>query len=168
MINYGKQQILKEDITSVVKTLKSDYLTTGPNTILFENNFKRKIKSKYAVSCSSGTTAIHLALLAMKISKGDVVILPVINFIASLNILETLGAKVFFADININTGQMSPKNLLDCIKKNKLKKIKAVLTMYNGGDPLNAEAFFKIKKKIQILFNGRRLSCFRGQILFIK
>ena len=147
MINYGKQQILKEDITSVVKTLKSDYLTTGPNTILFENNFKRKIKSKYAVSCSSGTTAIHLALLAMKISKGDVVILPVINFIASLNILETLGAKVFFADININTGQMSPKNLLDCIKKNKLKKIKAVLTMYNGGDPLNAEAFFKIKKK---------------------
>ena len=147
MINYGKQQILKEDITSVVKTLKSDYLTTGPNTILFENNFKRKIKSKYAVSCSSGTTAIHLALLAMKISKGDVVILPVINFIASLNILETLGAKVFFADININTGQMSPKNLLDCIKKNKLKKIKAVLTMYNGGDPLNAEIFFKIKKK---------------------
>ena len=97
------------------------------------------------MSCSSGTAAIHLALLAMKIRKGDVVILPVINFIASLNILENLGAKIFFADTDINTGQMSPKNLLDCIKKNKLKKIKAVLTMYNGGDPLNAEIFFSVK-----------------------
>ena len=145
MINYSKQNITKGDILAVVKTLKSDYITTGPNTLLFEKNFKKKIKSKYTLSCSSGTAAVHLALLAMKIRKDDVVILPIINFIASLNILENLGAKVFFADTDINTGQMSPKNLLDCIKKNKLKKIKAVLTMYNGGDPLNAEAFFKIK-----------------------
>ncbi len=147
MINYSKQNITKGDILAVVKTLKSDYITTGPNTLLFEKNFKKKIKSKYTLSCSSGTAAAHLALLAMGIRKDDVVILPIINFIASLNILENLGAKVFFADTDINTGQMSPKNLLDCIKKNKLKKIKAVLTMYNGGDPLNAEAFFKIKKK---------------------
>ena len=98
MINYSKQNITKGDILAVVKTLKSDYITTGPNTLLFEKNFKKKIKSKYTLSCSSGTAAVHLALLAMKIRKDDVVILPIINFIASLNILENLGAKVFFAD----------------------------------------------------------------------
>ena len=56
----------------------------------------------------------------------------------------------FFADTDPITGQMSPKNLLDCIKKNKIKKIKAVITMYNGGDPLNAKAF-KLKKNINFL-----------------
>ena len=59
MINYSKQNITKGDIAAVVKNLKSDYITTGPNTTLFEKNFKKKIKSKYAVSCSSGTAAIH-------------------------------------------------------------------------------------------------------------
>lgn len=147
MINYSKQNITKKDISSVIKTLKSEFITTGPITELFEKNFKNKVKSKFAVSCSSGTAALQLALNSMNIKKGDVVILPVINFIASLNILELLKAKVYFADTDPNTGQMSPKNLLDCIKKNKIKNIKAVITMYNGGDPLNAKAFFKIKKK---------------------
>ena len=147
MISYGKQNINNEDILSVVKTLKSDFLTTGPKTLEFENNFRNKVNSKYAATCSNGTAAIYLSLLALNIKKGDVVILPVINFIASLNMLENLSAKVFLTDVDRTTGQMTPQNLLDCIKKNKLKKIKAVITMYNGGDTLNAENFYKIKKK---------------------
>ena len=43
---------------------------------------------------------------------------------------------------------MSPKNLEDCIKKNKIKKIKAIITMHNGGNPANAELFYKLKKNI--------------------
>ena len=94
MISYGKQNINNEDILSVVKTLKSDFLTTGPKTLEFENNFRNKVNSKYAATCSNGTAAIYLSLLALNIKKGDVVILPVINFIASLNMLENLSAKV--------------------------------------------------------------------------
>lgn len=147
MINYSKQNITKKDISSVIRSLKEEFITTGPATEIFEKNFKNKVRSKFAVSCSSGTAALQLALNSMNIKKGDVVILPVINFIASLNILELLKAKIFFADTDPITGQMSPKNLLDCIKKNKIKNIKAVITMYNGGDPLNAKDFFKLKKK---------------------
>ena len=147
MINYSKQNITGKDISSVIKSLKEEFITTGPATELFEKNFKNKVRSKFAVSCSSGTAALQLALNSMNIKRGDVVILPVINFIASLNILELLKAKIYFADTDPITGQMSPKNLLDCIKKNKIKNIKAVITMYNGGDPLNAKDFFKLKKK---------------------
>lgn len=147
MINYSKQNITKKDISSVIRSLKEEFITTGPATELFEKNFKNKVRSKFAVSCSSGTAALQLALNSINIKKGDVVILPVINFIASLNILELLKAKIYFADTDPITGQMSPKNLLSCIKKYKIKNIKAVITMYNGGDPLNAKAFFKLKKK---------------------
>lgn len=147
MISYGKQNIIKKDILAVIKALQSDYLTTGPNTKNFEKNFEKKIKCKYALSCSSGTSAIHLALLALNVKKGDVVIIPVINFIASLNMLEHLKARVYFADIDEHTGQMTPETLKNCIKKNKLNRIKLVITMYNGGNPHNAEKFYNLKKK---------------------
>ena len=77
--------------------------------------------------------------------KGDIIILPVINFIASVNMAHLVGAKIYFSDVDKSTGQMTPKNLVDCIK-NKLKKIKAVITMYNGGSPNNAKVFFQLKK----------------------
>ena len=165
MINYGKQNIDKRDITAVVKSLKNNYLTSGPNTISFEQNFKKKVGASYAVSCSSGTSAIHLSLLALNIKKNDVVIIPVINFIASMNMLEIMKAKIILSDVSKETGQMTPKNLEECIKKNKLKKIKAVITMYNGGDPLNAEKFYKLKKKYNF-YLMEDVSCLRRKILY--
>ena len=69
MINYSKQNITRGDILAVVKNLKSKFITAGPNTELFEKNFKKKVRSKFAISCSSGTAALHLALLSMKICK---------------------------------------------------------------------------------------------------
>ena len=63
--------------------------------------------------------------------------MPAINFVASHNISRNLGANIFLADVNVNTGQMSPEDVEECIKKFRIKKIKAVLTMYNGGYPSN-------------------------------
>ena len=146
-IPYGRQSIDKSDIQSVTKALKSKYLTTGPLTRVFEQKFKNYVSSKHAVTCSSGTSALHLALLSINVKKGDVVILPVINFIASINMTHILGAKIYFADVNKFDGQMTPETLQMCIKQNNLKKIKAVVTMYNGGCPNNAKEFFKLKKK---------------------
>ena len=151
IIPYGKQTIRNDDVKNVTKTLKSDYLTTGPITLKFEKMFKKFVGSKYASSCSSGTSALHLSLRAIDFKKGDIIILPVINFIASINMSYLLGAKLYFADVDRYTGQMSPKNLEDCIKKNKIKKIKAIITMHNGGNPANAELFYKLKKKYKFI-----------------
>ena len=59
-----------------------------------------------------------------------------------------LNVKIFLADVDPLTGQMTPNTLLDCIKNNKLKKIKAIVTMYLGGYPENTDEFHKIKKKL--------------------
>jgi dTDP-4-amino-4,6-dideoxygalactose transaminase len=147
IIPYGKQTTDSVDARFVSNIVLSQYLTTGPETIKFERNFKKKFGSKFAISCSNGTAAIHLSLIAINLKKKDIIILPVVNFIASINMSYLMGAKIFFADVDKYTGQMTPETLIECIKKNKIKKIKAVITMYNGGSPNNAKKFFSLKKK---------------------
>jgi len=147
IIPYGRQSIDSKDIKSVLTTLKSDYLTTGPKAKIFEKIFEKKINVKHAITCSNGTAALHLAFLSIGLGKNDVVVLPVVNFIASVNISHILGAKIYFADVDSKTGQMTPEKLNQCIKFYDLKKIKAVVTMYNGGCPNNAKEFLKLKNK---------------------
>ena len=146
-IPYGRQSINEEDVRSVIKALKSDFLTTGPLTKKFETKFKSYVGSKYAITCSSGTSALHLALMSLNIKKGDVVVLPVINFIASINMSHILGAKIYFADVNKITGQMTPRNLETCIKKNGLKKLKQLLLCIMEVILISLENFL-FKKKI--------------------
>jgi dTDP-4-amino-4,6-dideoxygalactose transaminase len=85
--------------------------------------------------------------MAINIKKNDVIIMPAINFIAVYNMAKLMNAKIFLADVDSLTGQMTPKTLLECIKNNKLKKIKAIVTMYLGGYPENVIEFYKIKKR---------------------
>ena len=68
-----------------------------------------------------------MALKAIRLKPKEVVIIPSINFIAAANVSKMIGAKIFFADVDSRTGQMSPENLIDCIKINKLKKLKLSL-----------------------------------------
>jgi dTDP-4-amino-4,6-dideoxygalactose transaminase len=147
IIPYGRQYIDNQDIRSVSKALKQDLITTGSYVKKFENKVSKFLKVKYAISCSNGTSAIHLALLAIDLKKDDVIIMPAVNFIASYNMSRLMNAKIFLADIDSVTGQMTPKTLLNCIKVNKLKKIKAIVVMYLGGYPENVIEFNDIKKK---------------------
>ena len=146
-IPYGRQFIDKDDIKLVTKSLKSKLITTGTYVKEFEKRTTQFLKCKYAISCSSGTAALHLAFLSINLKKNDIVIMPAINFVAAYNICQLIGAKVFIADVDKFTGQMSPSTLIHCIKNNNLKNIKAIITMYLGGYPENVEEFYKIKKK---------------------
>ena len=148
IIPYGRQYIDREDIRLVTKALKEDLITTGRYVKKFENKISRFLNVKYAASCNSGTSALHLALMAINLKTDDVIIMPAINFIAVYNMAKLMDAKIFLADVDPLTGQMTPKTLLECIKKNKLKKIKAIITMYLGGYPENIVEFYNIKKKL--------------------
>lgn len=148
IIPYGKQYIDKKDISAVVKSLKQDKITTGKNVDLFENKLKNFLRSKYVISCNSGTSALLLSLLSIEIKKDDIIIMPAINFISSYNICKILGAKIFLSDVDRYTGQITPETINECIDKYKLKKIKAVIVMYHGGYPENAEKYSKIKKNL--------------------
>jgi dTDP-4-amino-4,6-dideoxygalactose transaminase len=147
-IPYGRQYIDSQDIRLVSNSLKEDLITTGVYVKKFENKISKFLKVKYTASCNSGTSALHLALMAINLKKEDVIIMPAINFIAVYNMAKLMNAKIFLADVDPLSGQMTPETLLECIKNNKLKKIKAIVTMYLGGHPENIIEFYNIKKKL--------------------
>jgi dTDP-4-amino-4,6-dideoxygalactose transaminase len=147
-IPYGRQYIDKKDTVNVVKSLKSELITTGLSVKKFEKDLNFFLKSKFALTCNSGTSAIHMAFKGIDLKKDDIIIMPVVNFIASYNMAKMLNAKIYLADIDRLSGQMTPEKVIECIKKNKLKKIKAILTMYMGGYPENIVGFSKLKKKL--------------------
>ena len=149
IIPYGRQYIDRHDVRSVSKALKEDLITTGNFVKKFEKKIANFLNCKFVAACNSGTAGLHLAFMSIGISKNDIIIMPAINFVASLNIASNLGAKVFLADVDKISGQMTPQTVLDCIKKNKIKNVKLLLTMYLGGHPLNVIEFFKLKRKLK-------------------
>ena len=151
MINipYGRQFIDNKDIKSVTKSLKKKLITSGEEVLNFENKINNYLNCKYSTVCNSGTSALYLALSSLNIKKNDNIIMPTITFIASFNISYLLKANIFLADVDPNTGQMSPEDVLNCCKKFGLKRVKAIITMYNGGYPENSYKFIKLKKKFK-------------------
>ena len=147
MIPYGKQYTDANDVKIVESSILSKFLTNGKFLKIFEKKIKDNVKSKYSLACTNGTSAIYLAFVALNIKKNDVVIMPAINFVACANIASFFGCNIIFADIDVDTGQMSPQTVIACIKKNKLKKISLLITMYMGGHPKNIEEFYKLKNK---------------------
>jgi dTDP-4-amino-4,6-dideoxygalactose transaminase len=167
-IPYGRQYIDTQDIRLVSKALKEDLITTGHYVKKFENKISKFLKVKYVASCNSGTSALHLAFMAINLKKNDVIIMPAVNFIAVYNMASLMNAKIFLADVDSFTGQMTPKTLLDCIKNNKLKKIKAIVTMYLGGYPENVIEFYNIKKKFNCYLIEDACHAFGSKYLFNK
>ncbi len=150
-IPYGKQLIDSEDKKLVINALSNELITTGPYVKKFENNLKKYLNCKYSYVCSSGTASLHLSMLSIGLKSGDIILMPAINFIASYNMAKTMNLKVYLVDVDEYTGQVTPDKILDCIKKNKLKKFKALITMYHGGYPENVKKIFDIKKKYKFL-----------------
>ncbi len=150
-IAYNKQFVDKSDINIVSKALKNNFITGGSYVKNLELKLSKFLKVKFTTTCINGTAGLDIAFRSINLSNRDVIIMPVVNFIASYSMADKLNAKIYLADVDPTTGQMTPKTLLDCIKKNKIKKIKAIVTMYLGGYPENIDEFFRIKKKYNFL-----------------
>ena len=146
-IPYGRQFIDNADKKLVLESLSNDLITTGPFVEKFERKIKTYLKCKYSYVCNSGTSAIHLAMLSIGLKKGDIILMPAVNFIASYNMAKIMQLKIYLVDVDEYTGQVTPNKILECIKKNKLKKINALIVMYHGGYPLYSNNFYDLKKK---------------------
>jgi dTDP-4-amino-4,6-dideoxygalactose transaminase len=146
-IPYGRQFIDNKDKKLISSSLSNDLITTGPFVEKFERNLSKYFNCKYSYVCSSGTAAIHLAMLSVGLKKDDIILMPAVNFIAAYNMAKIIGLKVFLVDVDEFTGQVTPNKVLECIKKNKLKKIHALLVMFHGGYPENIKKLYDIKKR---------------------
>lgn len=130
---YGKQVIDDADIQAVVKTLKSDYLTTGPKIAEFEKHLSNAIGAKQAVVVNNGTTALHLACIAADIQKGDYAIVPSLTFLATANAVRYCDADVLFCDVDPKTALLDTDHLQSVLDDNADKNIKAVLPVHLAG-----------------------------------
>ena len=113
MISVSKLNLEKEELAAVAKVLKSGHAVQGERVADFETAFAKFIGTKYAVAVSSGTSALHLSLLALGIGKGDEVITTPFSFIASANAILYVGAKPVFVDIDSQTYNIDPKLIED-------------------------------------------------------
>ena len=122
---YGHQYIDDADIQAVVDVLKSDYLTCGPKITELEEKLCKITGAKYAVVCSNGTAALHMACMAAGVEPGDEVITTPITFAASANCALYCGARPVFADINDKTYNIDPEK----VKAATTEKTKAVVAV---------------------------------------
>ena len=148
-IPYGRQDITEKDIESVVKVLRSDFLTQGPAVPKFEKKLCNYTGSKYAVAVNSCTSALHIACLALNLSRGDIVRTSPITFVASANCALYCGASVDYVDVDPNTGLMSiselKKKLQISKKKGNLPKV--VIPVHLAGQPCDMEEIHLLGKK---------------------
>lgn len=149
MIPYGRQTISDEDIKAVVDVLKSDYLTQGPVVPEFEQSVCEYTNSKYAVAVNSGTSALHIACLALGLGKGDWLWTSPNTFVASANCGLYCNARVDFVDIdsqtyNICTNKLESK-LIQAKAENKLPKI--VVPVHFAGQSCDMERIHKLSLK---------------------
>lgn len=138
-IPYGKQSIDQNDIDAVISTLTADFLTQGPKVKEFEDAFAQYVGSKYAVAVSNGTAALHLANIALEVSKGDKVITTPITFAASANGSRYLGADLTFVDIDPNTLCIDVKKVRDLLEKNPKGTFSGIVPVDFAGYPVNLE-----------------------------
>lgn len=141
MIPYGQHFIDEDDIGAVVKILRSGSLTQGPAVEEFENLVSNYVGAKYAVAVSSGTAALHLAVLASGIEVGSKLITSSISFVASANAGRYVGAEIIFADIDPETINISEQSLIEAFENHQ--NIKAVIPVHFSGLPCEMD---KIKK----------------------
>ncbi len=118
MIPYGKQSISDEDIAEVVRVLRSDFITQGPEVKRFENTVAEYCGADFGVAVNSATSALHIACRALGVSEGDVVWTSPNTFVASANCALYCGAKVDFVDIDPSTGNL-------CVEALKQKLVEA-------------------------------------------
>ena len=151
MIPYGRHCIDQSDIDAVMKVLQGDWLTCGPIVERFEQKLENVVSAKHAVACSNGTTALHLAMLALGIKARDVVLVPAITFLASANAARYVEADVVFVDVDPTTGLMTSDTLEEAILNNKDKNLKAVVNVHLAGQCENLEKIYKVARKHNLL-----------------
>lgn len=130
MINLYDPDIDKTDINSVVRALNNKELSGNTDSVRnFENAISKFLGVKYVSSCSSGTAALHLALLSLDIGIGDEVIMPSLSYIATANSVSYVGAKPVFVDVDSETWQIDTNKIEEKITQ----KTKALMPVHLYG-----------------------------------
>ena len=145
-IPFHKPHITQDEIDSVIKAMKSGWLTMGPKTMEFEKQFKNYIGASFSISMSSATAALHLALNAIGLGKNDEVIIPTNTFVATAESILYSEGKPILCDINKENHNLD----VNLIENLITSKTKAIIPVHYGGNPCDMDSILEIGKKYNI------------------
>lgn len=145
-IPLASPDINAEDIKTVADVLSTGMLVQGVNVEILEKNISSFLNSKHTIAVSNGTATMHTALLALGIGPGDEVIVPAFSYVATANVVELVGAKPVFVDIDINTFNIDVPKIQGAITS----KTKAIIPVHEFGLACDIESVVKIAKENKI------------------
>jgi UDP-4-amino-4,6-dideoxy-N-acetyl-beta-L-altrosamine transaminase len=141
LLHYSLPAVDEDDIIAVTNALRSNFLTTGPRVAEFESAFAKETGAAFAVVCNSGTAALHLTMLGLALTPGDAVVVPAITFLSTANVVRMTGADVVFADVDAQTGLMTPDTFDAALYRSRANKskIRAAIPVHLNGRLCNME-----------------------------
>lgn len=142
-IPFHKPYITEDEMSEVLDSMRSGWLTMGPKTIEFENRFREYIGSKNTVSANSCTACLHLALKAIDIKEGDEVIIPNITFTATAEVVTYFHARPVLVDVEEDTLNINVSKIEEKITN----KTKAIIPVHFGGQPCDMDEIIDIAKR---------------------
>ena len=144
MLPYGRQSISDADVDAVRDVLSSDWLTTGPLVTAFEQRLGKLAGGHRAVSCTSGTAALHMAYAAAGVGPGDEVVCTPMTFVATASCASILGATVVFADVEEDTALLDPAAVQAAISQ----RTKVIAAVDYAGHPADYDAIQEVADRV--------------------
>jgi dTDP-4-amino-4,6-dideoxygalactose transaminase len=148
LLQFAPPVLGEEEIAEVVAALRSGWITTGPRTRLFEQRFAEFTGAAAALALSSGTAALHLALAALGVGKGSVVIAPAMNFCAGIHAIEQTGARAVLADVEPDTLNIDPAEVerAACSLKEG-ERLAAIMPVHLYGHPYDRASLLAVAQR---------------------
>ena len=146
-IPIARTSLTSKEMQSVLGPLESGWLVQGPKVREFENKWSSFTGAKHSIAVTSCTSALHLSLAALGFERGDEAIVPAFTWISTANVIEHLGGKVIFCDIDLNTFNID----LDKIEEKITKRTKAILPVHLFGLPVEMDPVLEIAQKHNLL-----------------
>jgi len=166
-LSFSLPLVGQEEIDEVVDALKSGWLTAGPKTRQFEQEFRTAFQTPGALALNSCTAGLHVALKVLNIGPGDEVITTPMTFAASVNVIEHVGAKPVLVDVEPDTLNIQP----DAVQRAITHATKAIIAVHYAGHPVELNALRSIASEYQLHliedaahavgaeFEGRPIGC---------
>ena len=147
LLPYGRQTLTEADVAAATEVLRSDWLTTGPKVAEFEEAIADYVDAQHAVSFSSGTAALHAAVLAAGLKPGDEAITTPLTFCATANAALYGGGTPVFADVRDENLTIDPKE----VERRITPRTKALLPVDYAGQPADLDALLALADRHELL-----------------
>lgn len=172
-VPFHKASIGEDELAEVAAAVKSGWLTMGPKTVEFEKRFKSYLcaragvpeAGRFAVCVNSATSALHLALKAVGVGRGDEVVLPTNTFISTAEVVTYFGATPVLCDIEEDTHNMS----VACLEKLLTPRTKAIIPVHFAGQPCDMDEILALaaRRGIPVIEDAAHAlpSAYKGRIV---